>query len=149
MDVLNQQAPLFVWPIQLCLGATLTAYILSLITGNVSQVDRLWTFLPTLYTAYYALLPLWPRTQQTALLPYTPETVHESYVATFSPRALLMLALIVSCLCFDRKSHLMRSNPGYLDVQVLDDPYLSVWPFSLAACRLSYNTFRRGFLLRL
>ncbi|KAG6373315.1 hypothetical protein JVT61DRAFT_6456 [Boletus reticuloceps] len=96
MDVLNQQAPLFVWPIQLCLGATLTTYVLSLVTGNVSQVDRVWTFLPMLYTAYYALLPLWPRTPQMFLLPYTPETVHESFVDTFSPRALLMLALVVT-----------------------------------------------------
>ncbi|KAF8428859.1 hypothetical protein L210DRAFT_3488703 [Boletus edulis BED1] len=96
MDVLNQQAPLFVWPIQLCLGAALTTYVLSLVTGNVSQVDRVWTFLPTLYTAYYALLPLWPRTPQMFLLPYTPETVHESFVDTFSPRALLMLALVVT-----------------------------------------------------
>ena len=145
MNILNQQAPLFVWPTQLCLGATLTTYVLSLITGNVSQVDRIWTFLPTLYTAYYALLPLWPRTQQTALLPYTPETVHESYVATFSPRALLMLALVVSRLCFRCKLCLMGSNPGYLDVQVLDDSYLFAWPFSRAACRLSYNALRRGF----
>ena len=98
MDVLNQQAPLFVWPIQLCIGATLIAYVLSVITGNVSQVDRLWTFLPTMYTAYFALLPVWPRTSQIFLLPYTPEAVHESFVGTFSPRALLMFALVVSCL---------------------------------------------------
>ncbi|KAF8558108.1 DUF1295-domain-containing protein [Imleria badia] len=96
MDVLNQQAPLFVWPIQLCLGVTLTTYVLSLLTGNVSQVDRVWTFLPTIYTAYYALLPLWPRTPQLFLLPYTPEIVHESFGGTFSPRALLMLALVVT-----------------------------------------------------
>ena len=98
MDILNQQAPLFVWPIQLCLGATLITYVLSVLTGNVSQVDRLWTSLPTMYTVYYALLPLWPRTSPMFLLPYTPETVHESFVGTFSPRALLMLALVVSCL---------------------------------------------------
>ncbi|KAG8969110.1 hypothetical protein FRC03_004425 [Tulasnella sp. 419] len=28
------------------------------ITGNSSQVDRVWTFLPPLYSAYFALLPL-------------------------------------------------------------------------------------------
>lgn len=98
METLNQQAPLFVWPVQFCLEVTLITYVLSLLTGNVSQVDRVWTFLPTIYTAYYALLPLWPRTSQTFLLPYTPETVHESFVGSFSPRALLMLALVVSCL---------------------------------------------------
>ena len=76
----------------------MTAYILSLLTGNVSQVDRVWTLLPTIYTAYYALLPLWPRTSQTFLIPYTPENVYESLVGSFSPRALLLLALVVSCL---------------------------------------------------
>lgn len=122
MVVLEQQAPLFIWPIKLCLGATLTTYVLSLITGNVSQVDRVWTFLPTVYTAYYGLLPLWPRTPQ--ILSYTPETVRESLVDTFSPRALLMLALVVSCLYINGKLSLIRQNPGYLDVQVRNDPYL-------------------------
>ena len=96
VDVLNQQAPLFVWPIQFCLEATLTAYVLSVLSGNVSQVDRLWTFLPAIYTVYYALLPLWPRTSPIFLLPYTSEGVHKSFVGTFSPRALLMFALVVS-----------------------------------------------------
>lgn len=107
MGVLEQQAPLFVWTVQFCLGTTLATYVLSLITGNVSQVDRLWTFLPTIYTAYYALLPLWPRTPQTFLLPHTPETIHESFVGTFSPRALLMLALVVSYLYIHRRLSLM------------------------------------------
>ena len=97
VDVLNQQVPLFVWPIQFCLGETLTAYVLSVLSGNVSQVDRLWTFLPAIYTVYYPLLPLWPRTSPIFLLPYTSEGVHESFVGTFSPRAfLLMFALVVS-----------------------------------------------------
>ena len=37
---------------------TLATYTASLITGNVSQVDRIWTIMPTLYTTYWALLPL-------------------------------------------------------------------------------------------
>ncbi|KAH7106431.1 DUF1295-domain-containing protein [Auriculariales sp. MPI-PUGE-AT-0066] len=32
-------------------------YVVGEITQNVSQVDRVWTFLPTLYTAYYAFAP--------------------------------------------------------------------------------------------
>ncbi|KAG8213153.1 hypothetical protein J3R82DRAFT_11560 [Butyriboletus roseoflavus] len=108
MDVLQQQAPLFVWPVQFCLGATVTTYVLSVLTGNVSQVDRVWTFLPTIYTAYYALLPLWPRTPQMLLLPYTPQTVDQSSVGTSSPRALLMLALVVGCRCVHGKPGLMR-----------------------------------------
>ncbi|KZW02813.1 DUF1295-domain-containing protein [Exidia glandulosa HHB12029] len=35
-------------------------YVVSEITDNVSQVDRVWSFLPTLYTAYYALAPSMP-----------------------------------------------------------------------------------------
>lgn len=123
MSVLEQQAPLFAWTVRFCLRTTLTTYVLSLLTGNVSQVDKVWTFLPTIYTAYYALLPLWARAPQRFLLPYTPETVHESVVSTFSPRALLMLALVVSCLYIHGKLILMRQNSGDLDVQVHDDPY--------------------------
>jgi len=67
-----------------------------LITGNVSQVDRVWTFLPTIYTAYFALLPLWPRTPALFLFPYAPESIGSSIAGTFSPRALLMLALVVT-----------------------------------------------------
>ncbi|KAG9315152.1 DUF1295-domain-containing protein [Chiua virens] len=98
MNALIQQVPLFVWPAQFCLATTLTTYILSILTGNVSQVDRVWTFLPAIYTAYYALLPLWPRAWQAFpfLFPYTPETVHDAFVDTYSPRALLMLALVVT-----------------------------------------------------
>ncbi|OBZ72701.1 hypothetical protein A0H81_07519 [Grifola frondosa] len=46
----------------------------------VTFLDRLWTFLPTIYTAYYALLPLWP-------------------LESFSPRALLMLGLVSFWMC--------------------------------------------------
>ena len=59
------------------------------------QVDRVWTFLPTIYSAYFALLPLWPKyTQPFLLCPYVPEEL--SLAATeYSPRALLMFALTV------------------------------------------------------
>ncbi|PVG03184.1 hypothetical protein CPB86DRAFT_695896 [Serendipita vermifera] len=33
-------------------------YIVGEITGNSSQVDRMWTFFPPIYTIYFALLPL-------------------------------------------------------------------------------------------
>ncbi|KAJ7914858.1 hypothetical protein B0H13DRAFT_2232035 [Mycena leptocephala] len=55
--------PAFEWPVQFCVFTTVVTYVLSVITSNVSQVDRLWTFLPTIYTAYFALLPLWPQQQ--------------------------------------------------------------------------------------
>ncbi|KAH7884552.1 hypothetical protein F5I97DRAFT_1890292 [Phlebopus sp. FC_14] len=92
---LNREAPVFVWPVKFCLGMMATTYILSLFTGNVSQVDRAWTFLPTIYTVYYALLPLWPRDPPTFFFPHTPDAVHASVAGSYSPRALLMMALVV------------------------------------------------------
>ncbi|KAI0261534.1 hypothetical protein BC834DRAFT_895764 [Gloeopeniophorella convolvens] len=93
--------PLLVYPLKLCGATTLTTYALSLLTGNVSQVDRLWTFLPTLYTAYWALLPLWPRggaSGWTFLAPHVPAEAH-ALAQEYSPRALLMLALTVTWMC--------------------------------------------------
>jgi hypothetical protein len=90
---------LLAYPLRLCAASTVTTYVLSIITGNVSQVDRVWTFLPTVYTAYWALLPLWPLDNKTwrYLLPYVPEEA--SHLArNFSPRALLMLGLTVRAL---------------------------------------------------
>ncbi|KAI0292144.1 DUF1295-domain-containing protein [Russula brevipes] len=87
---------LLAYPLRLCAASTATTYVLSIITGNVSQVDRVWTFLPTVYTAYWALLPLWPLDNKAwrYLLPYVPEEA--SHLArNFSPRALLMLGLTV------------------------------------------------------
>lgn len=85
----------FQWPVKFCASTTFVLYILSLLTGNASQVDRVWTFLPTIYTAYFALLPLWPSHAVMPLWPYTPETVHPAVATTYSPRALLMFGLVV------------------------------------------------------
>jgi hypothetical protein len=85
------------YPIKLCTATTVTTYVFSLVTGNVSQVDRVWTLMPTIYTAYWALLPLWPRGSASwgyLLSPYVPdEAAH--FARDFSPRALLMLGLTV------------------------------------------------------
>lgn len=86
----------FVWPLKFCTGTTLAAWVLSIVTGNVSQVDRIWTFMPTIYTAYFALLPLWPQEPPLPFWPYTPEYVHPLVKNNFSPRALLMFSLVVS-----------------------------------------------------
>lgn len=90
--------PLLDYPLKLCAATTVTTYVLSIITGNVSQVDRVWTFLPTLYTAYWALLPLWPSYDDNKgwrlLAPYVPEEATH-FARDFSPRALLMLGLAV------------------------------------------------------
>ena len=86
------------WPVKFCFYNAAVAWILGVVTGNVSQVDRVWTFLPTIYTAYYALLPLWPTKSPLPLFPYVPDTVHPEIVQRFSPRALLMFGLTVSVL---------------------------------------------------
>lgn len=96
--VLAHRAPTFVWPVKFCLAMTVVTYVLSILTGNVSQVDRVWTFLPTIYTVYYALLPLWPTSAPTILFPYTPDTLPASLKETYSPRALLMASMVVSTL---------------------------------------------------
>ncbi|KAG0697375.1 hypothetical protein DFH29DRAFT_156937 [Suillus ampliporus] len=93
--VLTNEAPMFVWPVKFCVAMTVATYVLSIITGNVSQVDRVWTFLPTIYTVYYALLPLWPSVAPTFFFPYTPDALAASARETYSPRALLMASLVV------------------------------------------------------
>ncbi|KAJ7671673.1 hypothetical protein DFH06DRAFT_1293599 [Mycena polygramma] len=87
--------PGFEWPAQFCLFSTIATYVVSIITSNVSQVDRLWTFLPTIYTAYFALLPLWPQEQPFYLAPYTPASLGIA-PGVYNPRALMMLSLIIT-----------------------------------------------------
>ncbi|EMD33474.1 hypothetical protein CERSUDRAFT_118057 [Gelatoporia subvermispora B] len=87
---------IFRWPVKICVWTTLTSYALSVITSNCSQVDRIWTFMPTIYTAYYALLPLWPKESFLPLWPYTPDTVDPAFTQKYSPRALLMFALVTT-----------------------------------------------------
>ncbi|KAF8968046.1 hypothetical protein BDZ97DRAFT_1800620 [Flammula alnicola] len=91
--------PYLDWPAQLCLFSTLATYVASIVTKNASQVDRLWTFLPTIYTAYYALLPLLPNAQPFMLVPYAPKELGWSTVKDFSPRALLMFSLVSTWMC--------------------------------------------------
>jgi hypothetical protein len=94
------------YPFKLCGATFLTTWILSLITGNVSQVDRIWTFMPTIYTAYFALIPFWPRTQAgwTWLFPTLNPVVTGPAFDEYSPRALLMFFLTV-------RGSLLRSAP--------------------------------------
>ena len=96
----------FHWPLQFCFYTTTAVYLLSIITGNVSQVDRLWTFLPVIYTSYYALLPYWPQKSPFPLFPYVPEGMDRSLTSEPNQRALLMLFLqvcgflfVLCCFC--------------------------------------------------
>lgn len=86
--------PLLEWPVIFCFEMTILTYVLSFLTGNLSQVDRLWTFIPTIYIAYYALLPIWPKDVSKYIFPCT-RAVPDTITGSFSPRALLMLALVV------------------------------------------------------
>ncbi|KAI6025831.1 hypothetical protein F5J12DRAFT_810627 [Pisolithus orientalis] len=102
MDALHaliEQHPLLEWPVKFCLGVTATTYILSLVTGNVSQVDRVWTILPAIYIAYYVLLPLWPPSAPVYFYPCAPDSIQKSISGSFSPRALLMLVLVLTWMC--------------------------------------------------
>lgn len=89
----------FAWPLQFCLFSTIVSYVASVVTSNVSQVDRVWTFLPNIYTAYFALMPLWPRPtgDPTPLLPFVPADLQSQLEPhSWSPRALLLLGLITT-----------------------------------------------------
>lgn len=133
------QLPLaaFSWPIQFCAFSTAATFVVSVITGNVSQVDRLWTFLPTIYTAYFALLPLWPTEQPFPLAPFVPKELH-SAADGFSPRATLMLGLIVvwmfRCVSWSTKKnrthssadcHTIRGDEDFLTsrMKITDGPF--------------------------
>jgi len=74
-------------------GVTTICYVVSEITGNVSQVDRLWTHLPFIYTAYFSLFPLWPASTFLGIFPYLPGNAPPELSEDYSPRALLMLVL--------------------------------------------------------
>jgi steroid 5-alpha reductase family enzyme len=73
----------FVQPVQFMVFNIAWTYLASVVTGNVSQVDRVWTFLPTVYTAYFAFYPL---------LDWADPSIKSRGV---NPRVMLMLGLQV------------------------------------------------------
>ncbi|KAF7789714.1 hypothetical protein EIP86_000660 [Pleurotus ostreatoroseus] len=92
-ELLQGIPPSLQWPVKTCVYTSIACYVLSVLSGNVSQVDRIWTFMPTIYTAYFALMPLWPSQSPLPLFPYTPEDVLPGVAQSFNARALLMLGL--------------------------------------------------------
>ena len=94
-ELLSELPPGLQWPVGFMTGVTAVCYVVSEITGNVSQVDRLWALLPFIYTAYFALFPLWPTSSFLGILPYLPENAPVELSSDYSPRALLMFALTV------------------------------------------------------
>jgi hypothetical protein len=104
--------PYLDWPAQFCLFSTGVIWIASLITSNVSQIDRLWTVLPTIYTAYYAFLPALPNSQPLLFVPYAPKELGWAAVKDYSPRALLMFSIVFIWMCRSVKSpkYLMYSQ---------------------------------------
>lgn len=107
-------SPEFSVPVKFCLFNIAWTWIASVLTGNVSQVDRVWTFLPTVYTAYFAIYPL---------LHWADAAIKSQGV---SQRAILVLVLEVSArLYLFSRDYLQRTKV--------------IW-----MVRLSYNTWRRG-----
>ena len=137
--------PSFQWPVKFCLYNALVAFVLGAATGNVSQVDRVWTFLPTIYAAYYALLPLWPTKSPLPLYPFLPETAHPDIARNYSPRALLMFGLIVSWIYLLTSSGCsLTPNVQFIWMSRYVIQYSQVTRSLLTRYSLTYNTWRRG-----
>ncbi len=102
--------------VPLLVGSSVGAYVLGLIFSNVSQIDRMWTFLPVLYSAHFALWP-W--------MSYNGEDYSHN-----KGRVLLMLLLQVSL-----------ARPSQQPVVAERGCHV---PQIMWSMRLSYNTFRRG-----
>ena len=94
-EILDELPPALQWPVRFMAGITAVCYVVSEITGNVSQVDRLWAVLPLVYAAYFSLFPLLPTSSFLGILPYLPEDAPVELSAEYSSRALLMLVLTV------------------------------------------------------
>jgi hypothetical protein len=105
LELFSELPPGLQWPVNFMAGVTAVCYIVSEITGNVSQVDRLWALLPFIYAAYFALLPLWPASPFLGVFPYLPEDTPAELSSDYSPRALLMLALTVRRLVSESRRH--------------------------------------------
>lgn len=95
LELLNELPPGLRWPVGFMGGITSICYVVSEITGSVSQVDRLWAVLPFIYVTYFAFLPLWPTSSFLGVLPYLPKDAPAELSADYSPRALLMAVLTV------------------------------------------------------
>lgn len=114
LECLSEIPPALQWPVNFMAGVTAICYVLSEVTGNVSQVDRLWATLPLFYAIYFALLPLWPTSSFLGILPYLPDNAPVELSVGYSPRALLMLMLTV------RRFHLKPPGiPQYHAVRVV------------------------------
>ncbi|ESK95390.1 integral membrane protein [Moniliophthora roreri MCA 2997] len=92
------------YPAQVFVLATTSTWLASVVTGNASHMDRLWPFMPTIYTVYFTLLPCWPNEQKWILTPYVPKEVTEQSIARygidptkdFSLRALIIVGLVAA-----------------------------------------------------
>ncbi|GAA6033137.1 hypothetical protein JCM8097_002963 [Rhodosporidiobolus ruineniae] len=98
---------------------SLVVFVLGEVTGNVSQVDRLWTFLPVLYSAHFTLYP------------YFTGIVDSIY--DLDRRMLLVLAL--QC-CWSARLTYQSARRGFLDPRTEDYR----WP--LVRARLNPLVFK-------
>jgi hypothetical protein len=95
LELLNELPSALQWPVHFVAGVTIICSVVSEITGNVSQVGRVWAILPFVCATYFALLPLWPTSSFLGVFPYLPENAPTALSADYSPRALLMSVLAV------------------------------------------------------
>ncbi|KAK7036755.1 hypothetical protein VNI00_011421 [Paramarasmius palmivorus] len=123
------------YPAQVFVLATTSTYVASVVTGNASHLDRLWPFLPSIYTIYFTLLPWWPNEQKWILMPYVPEEVTKQSIERygidptkdFSLRALIIVGLV-----------------GAWSIRFVDEgllPFLRLANFSV---RQFHNACRKG-----
>ncbi|KAK4335949.1 hypothetical protein RTBOTA2_004723 [Rhodotorula toruloides] len=81
-----------------CTGISVVVWLLGEVTGNVSQVDRLWTTLPLVYSAHFTFWPYW--------------SGQVSHVAQLDHRMLLVFAL--QC-CWSARLTFQSARRGFLD----------------------------------
>ena len=107
LELINELPPGLQWPAGFVTGVAAVCYVVSEVTGNASQVDRLWLWLSPVYATYFALLPLWPTSSFLGVFPYLPKEAPAELSADYSPRALLMLVLIVRLVYIGRLQTLL------------------------------------------
>lgn len=115
--------------ISICGAFTVYVYVMQQLTGNASQVDGLWTFLPVIYGAHFAFQKQIAAMIDPPKLGFLSSTKGQSLAENIDPRLALMFGLQV---CIAAKLWYWRPCTDWLTAQVL-------W-----SCRLTYNAIRRG-----
>lgn len=113
--------------IVLCTISATACYVMQQLTGNASQVDRIWTFAPVWYGAHFALQPV------VAAKLISSGWANEALLNSAGPIAKLTFYGRKVFSSPDASAHLQPRLALMLGLQLL-------W-----SSRLSYNAWRRGF----